>query len=247
MVSKKRTKNLRKPKGISMNNWLLHQNDIAWKQHLRKEKKYSQRSIKKKSRRLNSRRTIKKKSRRLNRRRTYRKKKLKGGAVALSKEQREKLDRRHKLSLQNPRWIPDEDKNECMICGVNFTFFNRRHHCRSCGWVVCDSCSRHRLALLRWLDDNSHFVETANVIPGGYTASSKVLRRVCNLCQETRVETSVELREQDEATVAEIAKLEAKIKAEVAAGKPVGDAFSLSTKQYPRMGQGYDAFEDGHG
>eukprot|EP01084_Bolivina_argentea_P012826 24022_1 len=48
---------------------------------------------------------------------------------------------RHKVSL-NPVWIPDEDTNECYCCLGIFTFSIRRHHCRTCGNVVCDSCSK---------------------------------------------------------------------------------------------------------
>jgi hypothetical protein len=38
-------------------------------------------------------------------------------------------------------WIIDEDINTCMICDREFGFFLRKHHCRSCGNVVCYICS----------------------------------------------------------------------------------------------------------
>ena len=38
-------------------------------------------------------------------------------------------------------WIMNDDIDNCMICGKEFYFFRRRHHCRSCGNLVCDSCS----------------------------------------------------------------------------------------------------------
>jgi hypothetical protein len=31
-----------------------------------------------------------------------------------------------------------------MICKVDFTFWNRKHHCRRCGAVVCFACSGSR-------------------------------------------------------------------------------------------------------
>mmetsp|Transcript_6222 Transcript_6222/g.10169 ORF Transcript_6222/g.10169 Transcript_6222/m.10169 type:complete len:750 (-) Transcript_6222:94-2343(-) len=40
-------------------------------------------------------------------------------------------------------WIVNDDIDECMVCGKEFYFFRRRHHCRSCGNLVCDSCSPH--------------------------------------------------------------------------------------------------------
>lgn len=38
-------------------------------------------------------------------------------------------------------WTPDEAAPRCKICGDEFTFFRRRHHCRICGGVVCSSCA----------------------------------------------------------------------------------------------------------
>ncbi|KAL7719886.1 FYVE [Entamoeba marina] len=37
-------------------------------------------------------------------------------------------------------WIPDEEANECMRCGAQFTLFFRKHHCRNCGYVICSNC-----------------------------------------------------------------------------------------------------------
>lgn len=36
--------------------------------------------------------------------------------------------------------IPDERRSACNICRSQFTFFNRRHHCRMCGEIQCDNC-----------------------------------------------------------------------------------------------------------
>ena len=38
-------------------------------------------------------------------------------------------------------WAPDNSRNTCSICGDAFTLFNRRHHCRCCGQLVCSDCS----------------------------------------------------------------------------------------------------------
>ncbi|CAB3383178.1 Hypothetical predicted protein [Cloeon dipterum] len=42
-------------------------------------------------------------------------------------------------------WVPNDEARDCMCCQlVPFTMFNRRHHCRRCGRVVCGSCSCNR-------------------------------------------------------------------------------------------------------
>ncbi|KAJ8249433.1 hypothetical protein GJAV_G00234800 [Gymnothorax javanicus] len=59
-------------------------------------------------------------------------------------------------------WVPDSAAEVCMRCVTKFTFTQRRHHCRECGYVVCDSCSNNRA-----------------LIPN---ISSKSPVRVCKVC-----------------------------------------------------------------
>ncbi|XP_066561094.1 FYVE, RhoGEF and PH domain-containing protein 6 isoform X2 [Amia ocellicauda] len=55
------------------------------------------------------------------------------------------------LGSKAPIWIPDLRATMCMICTCEFTLTWRRHHCRACGKVVCQSCSsnKHRLDYLK--------------------------------------------------------------------------------------------------
>jgi hypothetical protein len=40
-------------------------------------------------------------------------------------------------------WISDNEVSICMCCNeTQFSMFNRRHHCRCCGRVVCKTCSQ---------------------------------------------------------------------------------------------------------
>ena len=38
-------------------------------------------------------------------------------------------------------WAKDSEHPNCNICEVGFTLFNRRHHCRRCGKLVCKECA----------------------------------------------------------------------------------------------------------
>tara|TARA_B000000475_G_C15896891_1_gene406829 strand:+ start:236 stop:703 length:468 start_codon:yes stop_codon:yes gene_type:complete len=37
-------------------------------------------------------------------------------------------------------WLDDKLCKKCINCSVKFTFFTRKHHCRSCGLIFCSSC-----------------------------------------------------------------------------------------------------------
>ena len=37
-------------------------------------------------------------------------------------------------------WLDDKLCKNCINCSKIFTFFTRKHHCRSCGLIFCSSC-----------------------------------------------------------------------------------------------------------
>lgn len=43
-----------------------------------------------------------------------------------------------------PDWV---DGDQCFRCRADFTLFKRRHHCRACGQIFCDSCSSRQMYL----------------------------------------------------------------------------------------------------
>ncbi|KAH9420569.1 Zinc finger FYVE domain-containing protein 9 [Dermatophagoides pteronyssinus] len=51
------------------------------------------------------------------------------------------------LGKVRPFWIPDEDAQNCLHCDVRFTLIKRRHHCRSCGKVLCSQCCNFKAQL----------------------------------------------------------------------------------------------------
>eukprot|EP01064_Diplonema_japonicum_P007215 TRINITY_DN14901_c0_g1_i5.p1 TRINITY_DN14901_c0_g1~~TRINITY_DN14901_c0_g1_i5.p1 ORF type:complete len:470 (+),score=62.79 TRINITY_DN14901_c0_g1_i5:950-2359(+) len=46
-----------------------------------------------------------------------------------------------------PVWVSDETVMTCRACQSQFTFTNRRHHCRKCGDIFCNSCSSHQTSI----------------------------------------------------------------------------------------------------
>ncbi|KAI1376298.1 FYVE-domain-containing protein [Hypoxylon crocopeplum] len=56
-------------------------------------------------------------------------------------------ERRSPQEFALPRWQPDSEVTYCPICHTQFSFFVRKHHCRKCGRVVCNSCSPHKITI----------------------------------------------------------------------------------------------------
>lgn len=51
-------------------------------------------------------------------------------------------------SSHQAAWEEDADVEQCQGCNCEFSILNRRHHCRRCGDVFCNSCSSQRAKLL---------------------------------------------------------------------------------------------------
>ena len=49
-------------------------------------------------------------------------------------------------------WQRDNLVMKCTICKCDWGTFNRRHHCRACGYTVCSSCLPHECAIPEWED-----------------------------------------------------------------------------------------------
>ncbi|KAJ4860824.1 FYVE zinc finger domain-containing protein [Trichoderma breve] len=62
-------------------------------------------------------------------------------------ERERERERERTGSVVLPRWQPDAEVTYCPICRTQFSIFVRKHHCRKCGRVVCNSCSPHRIII----------------------------------------------------------------------------------------------------
>lgn len=76
----------------------------------------------------------------------------------------------HRVFLRQSRyevgWVLNGCSASCLVCDVRFGTFLRRHHCRSCGLIVCHACSR------------------AKDLVGDLDRGSKT--RICDLCVQAR-------------------------------------------------------------
>lgn len=72
------------------------------------------------------------------------------------------------------KWENDWDVLNCFLCHSVFNFFNRRHHCRKCGKVVCGNCSKQTI---------KYFPRTM-IVDNGYVTRSSPYEsyRTCDTC-----------------------------------------------------------------
>eukprot|EP01065_Artemidia_motanka_P005392 TRINITY_DN12600_c0_g2_i1.p1 TRINITY_DN12600_c0_g2~~TRINITY_DN12600_c0_g2_i1.p1 ORF type:complete len:2608 (+),score=682.15 TRINITY_DN12600_c0_g2_i1:108-7931(+) len=64
-------------------------------------------------------------------------------------------------------WVRDDAVMKCTGCGSRFSFSRRRHHCRRCGGVFCDSCSNFQA-----------------LVPTGDGGMQGGMKRVCQPCYQ---------------------------------------------------------------
>lgn len=81
------------------------------------------------------------------------------------------------MSDSIPIWQPDASALSCVLCSNKFSFFNRRHHCRKCGRVVCGECSDQQIR---------YFASTMIVCPNGKQMKPSTYEkyRTCDECVE---------------------------------------------------------------
>ncbi|KAL2077244.1 hypothetical protein ACEWY4_026748 [Coilia grayii] len=50
-------------------------------------------------------------------------------------------------ALKGHAWLKDDEATHCKQCQKEFSISRRKHHCRNCGDIYCNSCSGNELAL----------------------------------------------------------------------------------------------------
>jgi len=53
------------------------------------------------------------------------------------------------MSTFDPKshWVPDSHSTECFNCKTKFTKVTRKHHCRLCGEIFCETCTQCKITL----------------------------------------------------------------------------------------------------
>ena len=69
-------------------------------------------------------------------------------------------------TLKENQWLDDRDAVDCQLCQLPFSLARRKHHCRNCGGIFCNTCSDNTMPL---------------------PSSAKPVR-VCDTCQESLLE-----------------------------------------------------------
>eukprot|EP00944_MAST-04C_sp_MAST-4C-sp1_P006113 g6113.t1 len=64
------------------------------------------------------------------------------------------------LTVGKDGWVSDSEK-VCQKCKSPFTLLNRRHHCRYCGMLLCQDCSKWKVQKLRACQDCKELYDEA--------------------------------------------------------------------------------------
>ena len=67
-----------------------------------------------------------------------------------------------------PMWAGRDDPRECHLCGHSAGMLFKVHHCRNCGYFVCNKCSKKD-----W---------PATMLPRTFVPEKEKIVRVCDSC-----------------------------------------------------------------
>ena len=54
-----------------------------------------------------------------------------------------RLEEETRLEAERAQWEADSASQSCRVCDKRFGLICRKHHCRKCGKLVCDACSKY--------------------------------------------------------------------------------------------------------
>ena len=86
---------------------------------------------------------------------------------------------------RNISWVGDNMVTQCHnpVCKTEFSFYVRKHHCRSCGNIFCHKCSDYYITIPKFIKDRPDEADYWN-ISYYITALKGTAQRVCEQCYD---------------------------------------------------------------
>lgn len=94
-------------------------------------------------------------------------------------------------------WMPDQLCKQCYFCDTSFTVFRRRHHCRICGQVFCNTCSGYFVPAtskqqlqqlgsqqIQQQQQQQQQQATNSTTSAAIVSTNKTILRTCKMCYE---------------------------------------------------------------
>lgn len=110
-------------------------------------------------------------------------------------------------------WVDDNVVTACYLCKCEFGILNRKHHCRLCGKIFCDTCSQHNENIPNnLLSDDSKRGTWMNIVQMYMGNKDSKKHRVCDhchgiICKINRVKQVVEVFDILELNLIELKKV----------------------------------------
>ena len=82
-------------------------------------------------------------------------------------------------------WMSDKNCSLCSECGATFHTFRRKHHCRLCGRVFCQTCCSERVNINKFKKLKSQYFNDDEKSSGG-SSNSGGMMRVCIFCSKLK-------------------------------------------------------------
>ena len=108
----------------------------------------------------------------------------------------------HALNDDRQHWMPDQLCKHCYACDQSFTVFRRRHHCRVCGQIFCNTCSGYFVPAgpqVKQVVPVLNLTVTVPVQVDGPTSTSKAtMLRTCRMCYDQLMSKNGEEKQKEE-------------------------------------------------
>ena len=85
-------------------------------------------------------------------------------------------------------WVQDDMINNCYNCDILFTWYVRKHHCRSCGRIFCYYCSKKRIQIPIEISKCSESEYWFRSIENFIKWNDGIMEKVCDQCYNEIIE-----------------------------------------------------------